>query len=319
MKNKIKEDVLFSSVFHHSPIGLVILNKDTTLEKVNDYMFKFFQLSPVKVKRKYFGNVFNCSNVADTKLICGQTEKCSNCDLRNGVGNLLEKDKAFEDVVVQYKFMIDKITETKWFITSASPVYIEGIKYAVVSFSDITRQKQYEELLKFKLSLDIQTGTLNKYTLIDILQNLLSENNEYKKITISMTDFDDFKHFNDTYGHTTGDKILEAFSVISLKNIRRSDILGRYGGEEFIFIFYETSLKKSVNILQRIQKDFKEYCIRETGESLSFSSGIIEISNKELKKMNRDEIINYVDKYLYKAKKRGKGRAVSDRFEIVFK
>ncbi len=318
MKNKIKEDVLFSSVFHHSPIGLIILNSDTTLEKANDYIFKYFHLSPVETKGKRFGNIFKCSSIAGTKLLCGQSEKCANCDLRNGVGIVLEKEKPLENVVIQHQFVIDGITETKWFKISASAVNIKGMKYAIVSFSDITRQKQYEELLKFKLSLDIQTGTLNKYTLIDILQNLLSENNDYKKVTISMTDFDDFKHFNDTYGHITGDKILEAFSTISFKNIRKSDILGRYGGEEFIFIFYETTLKKSVNILQRIQKDFKEYCIRETGEPLSFSSGIIEIDSKKLKKMKRDQIINYIDKYLYKAKKRGKGRVVSDRFELVF-
>ena len=91
MKNIIKEDILFSSVFHHSPIGLIILNNDTTLEEVNNYMFKYFDLSPTKVKGKYFGNVFGCDKVIRTQLQCGQTDKCANCDLRNGIVTVLIK------------------------------------------------------------------------------------------------------------------------------------------------------------------------------------------------------------------------------------
>ena len=319
MENKIKENILFSSVFHHSPIGLVILNSDTTLEVINNYMFNIFKLSPIKVKGKFFGNIFKCSKLADTQLLCGETDKCSNCDLRNGVGSVLKTGKTLEDVIIKYDFIIERINETKWFKVSASQVKLDNIKYAIISFADITRQKQYEELLKLKLSLDMQTGTLNKYSLIEVLQSLVSEKNISRKITISMVDFDDFKYINDTYGHLAGDKILEGFSSISFKNIRKSDILGRYGGEEFIFIFYETSLNKSLNILKRIYSEFKNFCVKEIGESLSFSSGIYEIEGDKLRKMNKNDIINNVDKYLYEAKRRGKKRIISDHIEILLK
>lgn len=319
MENKIKEDILFSSIFHHSPIGLVILNSDFSLEKVNKYMFKYFNLSPVKTKDKFFGNIFKCNSITGTELKCGNTNKCANCNLINGVSSVLMTGKSLDNVVFKHDFVIDDINETKWFKVSASQVIFKKSKYVIISFVDITRQKQYEELLKLKLSLDMQTGTLNKYSLIEVLQGLVSEKNISKKITISMIDFDDFKYINDTYGHLAGDKILEGFSSISFKNIRKSDILGRYGGEEFIFIFYETSLNKSLNILKRIHSEFKNFCIKEIGESLSFSSGIYEIEGDQLKKMNKNDIINYVDKYLYEAKKRGKKRIVSDHVEILLK
>jgi diguanylate cyclase (GGDEF)-like protein len=282
-------------------------------------MFRYFKLSPSNVNNKFFGNVFKCNKVDGTKLLCGMSDKCSNCDLRNGVGSVIKTGRSLDDVILKHDFIIEGINETKWFKVSASLVTIKELKYAVVSFSDITRQKQYEELLKLKLSLDMQTGTLNKYSLIEVLQNLVSEKNILKKITISMVDFDDFKHINDTYGHLKGDKILEGFSSISFKNIRKSDILGRYGGEEFIFIFYETSLNKSLNILKRIYNDFKNFCIKEVGEPLSFSSGIFEMEGSELKKMKKNDIINSVDKYLYEAKRRGKKRIVSDHIEIILK
>lgn len=318
MKNNIKEDSFFHTIFEHSPIGFVILNSDTTLEKVNKYMFKYFKLHPAGVKGKYFGNIFKCNNADKTQLTCGKTDKCANCEIRNGVGSVLLNGKNLDDIIIKHDFIIEGITETKWFKVSASQVIVDKLKYAIVSFSDITRLKQYEELLKVKLSLDMQTGILNKYSLIEVLQNLITSNIILKKITISMVDFDDFKSINDTYGHLIGDKVLEAFSSISLKNIRKSDILGRYGGEEFIFIFYETGLNRSINILKRIQNEFKEFCRKEVREPLSFSSGILEIESKKLSKMNKNDVINYIDNYLYEAKKRGKNRIVSDGLEIVF-
>lgn len=318
MKNNIKEDSFFSTIFEHSPIGFVILNNDTTLKKVNRYMFKYFKLHPTRIKGKYFGNIFKCDKVNGTQLTCGKTDKCANCEIRNGVGSVLLNGKNIDDIVIKHDFVIEGMIETKWFKVSASQVIVDKLKYAVVSFSDITRLKQYEELLKVKLSLDMQTGILNKYSLIEVLQNLITSNIILKKITISMVDFDDFKYINDTYGHLIGDKVLEAFSSISLKNIRKSDILGRYGGEEFIFIFYETGLKRSLNILKRIQNEFKEFSIKELGKPFSFSSGILEIGSKRLSKMEKSDVINYIDNYLYEAKKRGKNRVVSDGLEIVF-
>ncbi len=318
MKNTIKEETFFSAIFKHSPIGFIILNNDTTLEKVNNYMFKYFKLHPTRVKGKYFGNIFKCDKVNGTQLTCGKTDQCANCEIRNGIGSVLLKGKNIDDIIIKHDFVIEGITETKWFKVNASQVIIDKLKYAVVSFSEITRIKQYEELLKVKLSLDMQTGILNKYSLIEVLQNLISSNDIQKKITISMVDFDDFKYINDNYGHLIGDKVLEAFSSISLKNIRKSDILGRFGGEEFIFIFYETGLNKSLNILKRIQNEFKEFCIKEIGEPLSFSSGILEIGSKKLSRMKKNDVINYIDNYLYEAKKRGKNRIVSDGLEILF-
>lgn len=318
MKNIIQNDTFFSAIFEHSPIGFVILNSDTTLENVNNYKFKYFQLHPIRVRGKYFGNVFKCDKVDQTQLTCGKTDQCKNCDLRKGIGSVLMNGKSIDDVIIKHDFVIEGITETRWFKVSASQVIIDKSKFVIVSFSDITRLKQYEELLKVKLSLDMQTGILNKYSLIGVLQNLITGNNIQKKITISMVDFDDFKYINDTYGHLVGDKVLEEFSSISLKNIRKSDILGRYGGEEFIFIFYETGLNKSLNILKRIQNEFKEFCIKEVGEPLSFSSGILEIGSKKLSKMKKNDVINYIDSYLYEAKKRGKNRIISDGLEILF-
>lgn len=78
-------DAYFSSVFNNSTIGVVIVDENTNILSVNDYMFQYFKLNPKEYKGKRFGNVFGCSYVVDGDQICGSAEQCEICDLRNGV------------------------------------------------------------------------------------------------------------------------------------------------------------------------------------------------------------------------------------------
>ncbi|MBV5343192.1 GGDEF domain-containing protein, partial [bacterium] len=97
--------------------------------------------------------------------------------------------------------------------------------FLVVSFTDITREKQYEELLQHELTIDGATGTINKSSLIEILKELpgFAENN--KMVSVGIVDMDDFKLINDNYGHLTGDKVLESFSRIARDSMRKQDII----------------------------------------------------------------------------------------------
>ena len=162
---------MFKAVFENSPIGLVLVNKDTTLRDVNNYMFKSFHLLPKSIEGKKFGNVFNCS-VISGKGICGETEECKDCRLRNGVKMVLDEGVTIPETVLDHSFIIDGVGQKKWFKISATRLDDYGDIFAIVSFVDITTQKEYEELLNNQLSLDLATGTMNKYTLLNTLKNL---------------------------------------------------------------------------------------------------------------------------------------------------
>lgn len=136
----------FRHIFDNSPVGLVILNKDTTLRNANMYMFEAFQLNPKKAKGKKFGNFINCAVAKASGTGCGDTQLCQSCSFRMGVSAVLNDGVTIQDNVMDLVF-INAGTETKkWFIVSASRVVFDNDTYAVVSFFDISTLKGFEDL-----------------------------------------------------------------------------------------------------------------------------------------------------------------------------
>ena len=121
-------------------------------------------------------------------------------------------------------------------------------------------------------------------------------------LSIIMLDIDDFKCVNDCFGHRAGDSIIIKVAQILVDTCRLTDIVGRYGGEEFIVIMPGTPLKDAAFLAERI---------REAIESAEFDKGIaITISGgiKVLQEDSAEELIRSADKRLYKAKSNGKNR-----------
>lgn len=123
-------------------------------------------------------------------------------------------------------------------------------------------------------------------------------NNE-KQVSLLMIDIDDFKCFNDTYGHQAGDKILVGVANILRKNIRKKDIAARYGGEEFSVILADTEVGDALRIAERIRQDIKAH--GECTVSIGVSSFPVHAATAE-------ELIGEADSALYKAKSISKDR-----------
>lgn len=306
---------LFKAVFENSPVGLVLINKDTTLRDVNNYMFNSFDLTAQSIMGKRFGNVFNCAVVSSNGEICGESETCKACGLRTGVSMVLNEGITISDIVMDHNFIIGKTNQKKWFKISASRIEDDGDTFAVVSFVDISTQKEYEELLKNQLSLDLATGTTNKYTLLNTLKTLTSGKED---LAVAMIDFDNFKSVNDNYGHIIGDRVLNLFCSAAIANTRKQDIVGRFGGEEFILIYPCASAGLLIKALKRINKSFRESCNRELNFTPTFSSGIVEYSAKQIKEMNVDDIISEADNNLYLSKSRGKNLMTSNGVSLSY-
>ena len=150
--------------------------------------------------------------------------------------------------------------------------------------------------VKKKLEIDSLTNVKNRF----FLENSLPEMFDlYSKKSIAMLDIDFFKKINDTYGHQYGDKILKDFADIIKKSIRKTDIVIRYGGEEFLVFFPNTLKKEALIALLKIKKKLKESDYKYT-----FSAGIADEGS------NLEEIIELADKRLYKAKSSGRDKIV---------
>lgn len=124
---------------------------------------------------------------------------------------------------------------------------------------------------------------------------------------VMMADIDDFKKYNDTYGHLEGDKVLKTLSRILMASVRESDIVARYGGEEFLVVLRSTDLEGACKTAERIRKNADDMDYSSNGSNGKRSVTIsIGVSEFPLHGTNMHDLINKADIALYKAKEKGK-------------
>jgi diguanylate cyclase (GGDEF)-like protein len=137
-----------------------------------------------------------------------------------------------------------------------------------------------------------------------------------KDLSLAMIDIDDFKEYNDTYGHPAGDEVLKKVAAVFRNEVRTSDLkkasretdtLARYGGEEFCIILPSTDLEGAEAVGQRIVESVES--VDEFERTVTISMGIAEFRNGESKR----ELIERADKALYRAKNNGKNQVLVDQ------
>ncbi|MBZ4683123.1 MAG: hypothetical protein PWP46_515 [Fusobacteriaceae bacterium] len=154
----------------------------------------------------------------------------------------------------------------------------------------------------------ITDGLTNLYNHIYFERQLKLEMYKHVKTSLLIIDVDNFKRFNDTYGHVAGDKALKVLAQTIKEHIRKQDIAARYGGEEFAVLFPDTDVEEAYEIAERLRKGIEKTVIEYEGAELKItaSMGIGEYN----KSMNIDmyKFVSNVDSALYKSKRNGKNR-----------
>ncbi len=311
-----KERTFFYDLFQRSRIGQVVVDRNLDILYANNQMLQCLQSKVQNPANRSFGGVFNCTALPDGRRRCGEAERCGNCKIWGCTRQILLDETPAQDLI-QYSFRTKTSSIEKWFQLSGTQVTWRNKQYAALTFSDISEIKCQERCLKKKLTLDLATGTLNKTSLMNSLRQILESGEKNCHFTICMIDFDHFKLLNDRYGHLMGDKVLEVFSEIARNHIRKDDMIGRYGGEEFIFIFYKTGQRQALQILGRIHKELGAYFSEEIKIPVTFSAGAVYVESVRGVTQYTD-LLGDVDRMLYQAKEQGRGRAVSSIGEIVF-
>ena len=130
-------------------------------------------------------------------------------------------------------------------------------------------------------------------------------------LTLLLLDLDDFKQFNDTYGHIEGDQVLSRFGQVIKRCLRQTDSAYRYGGEEFTILMPMTTSKNGAVTAERIGAEFKKENFSPlTGKNiyLTMSIGLAQYKSQE----DMKSFVHRVDQLMYKAKKNGKDRVCSE-------
>lgn len=207
-----------------------------------------------------------------------------------------------------------------WESISISPIKDESgvITHFFAVWQDITvRRREDEEFHKEKEFLEKQsrtddlTGLYNRRHIFIELEREVERASRYQRpLSGMMIDIDDFKKINDTYGHLTGDRLVRTFARLLESSVRAIDILGRYGGDEFLLILPETPLETARKVAERIRLNVIRYHRDVMGElgSLSVSIGLVEFD--ERCRSDRNLFLERIDAVLLSAKRAGKNQVV---------
>jgi diguanylate cyclase (GGDEF)-like protein len=165
------------------------------------------------------------------------------------------------------------------------------------------------ERLKELAARDALTGLYNRRHFNDLLGQLFAESTRYHSdLTLMMLDLDNFKWVNDTLGHQTGDKLLRMTADVILQCIRESDVAVRYGGDEFIILWPQTSPAEARASAERILARFRSDLAREIPEA-NIASLSIGVASRQLDEpAEAMQLVRLADEALYLAKAGGKDR-----------
>lgn len=189
---------------------------------------------------------------------------------------------------------------------------------------------------------DPLTGTYRYNYFVKRLNEEIYRSILYKHpLSLLMIDVDNFKTINDTYGHQIGNVVLREIGKVLKENVRISDIVCRYGGDEFAIIFPETNidealrsakiLKDHINNVVKITNELKQkierigieiipkIIISDIEPKVTASMGLAFITGKEERKITSEEFINYADKALYLSKIEGKNKITIWNEEEIIK
>lgn len=174
------------------------------------------------------------------------------------------------------------------------PVFMDNGKH-LVTYEDVTEQKEYEKRLRYLSLYDRLTGLYNRHFLEEEMKRL--DTSRQLPISIIMADLNGLKLVNDTYGHIAGDEMLKKAAEILKVSCRREDIVGRWGGDEFVILLPQTAKEKARDICMRIYDKHYDNFVKDIPISPALGT-----STKDVSEINLEIALQKAENDMYKQK-----------------
>ena len=229
---------------------------------------------------------------------------------------------------LRYSFEIrPQPTETWWFkigiilmvllgVAAAFHFRMRNLVRARNSLERVVREKTEDlhkemEVIESLSQTDGLTALCNRRHFIQRFEEAVEFSRRYKDpFCIVLIDIDNFKEVNDTFGHLVGDRVLERFARHLEAGFRSTDILARYGGDEFVILMHQAGPEEARDRVTHILGEVRQrtFLDRETAISLTFSAGIAYVRPEAVADITFDTVVGAADRCMYQAKKAGKNR-----------
>jgi diguanylate cyclase (GGDEF)-like protein len=267
-------------------------------------------------KISYFSSIIrNDLGISDSELeslidrgvermveICSQFQIHSD-DIKPLAALLQEANEGLSDLNLSYEKLLEEYRKEK---QQAETLARELAK---------TNEKLNEANRKLKelADHDSLTGLPNRRLLFKFLARELGRAQRYGgALSVMIFDIDLFKRVNDNHGHQGGDLVLKAVAATAIKVRRNTDLIARFGGEEFVMVMPETEAKGAVALAERLRRVVEELEISMDGRTIGVTVSIgIATSGPEGGELTTDGLFNLADQALYEAKRRGRNRVVA--------
>ena len=196
---------------------------------------------------------------------------------------------------------------TFWSLISGLEICYDNQACVLFSFSDISTQIARESTLRQLASTDPLTGVYNRRAFLEQARKVrsLAVRQDWQVIVL-MLDIDHFKRINDKFGHAQGDSVIRSVANTCSSVLREHDVVGRFGGEEFVVLLSSISLGRACAIAERLRQQVAQIWLVDVPHQMqvTVSIGITEIQSNETLEIS----LQRADKALYRAKTQGRNR-----------
>jgi len=279
----------YTTIINATMEGFWLLDENRAVSEVNEALSKMLLYKPAEMLGKTPYDFVDDNNKL---LMHYQVQKIDETDHRKYDIDLLRKD----GVNIPVNISATTIRDSKG-----------GFLFSFAFIKDVTETKRVQEKLQEMAQTDRLTGINNRLKLEEELADEVKRAQRYmdNRFSVILFDIDRFKDINDGYGHDVGDDVLKSISKAVAKNIRDSDIFGRWGGEEFLIILPNTDIESSRKVAQKLRLLIEKSKIYE-GIKVTSSFGVAQFEEGD----NMDSLIKRADNRLYDAKRTGRNKVV---------
>jgi diguanylate cyclase (GGDEF)-like protein len=199
---------------------------------------------------------------------------------------------------------------TFWLLSDLSFAAPFFVSIVVLADQAVAWWRERENTIREMSRTDVLTGIHNRRSVLDLLDGEVARTVRHgPPLSVVLLDLDHFKKVNDTWGHPTGDRVLQAAAEVMRKTVRQSDVVGRYGGEEFMILLPETALAGASTLIERCRAQLAETTVTaDNGETVRISASFGLACNQQIEGLTADAMIKASDEALYRAKEGGRNR-----------